>query len=298
MFAALEALGFRRGSEYIGGWRTHRLTHRRLLRHRRRRRYRGTGGGQALAHRRSLGGVRHMLAVGSGKGRSAGTLAMCSRSCFAPAEWRPRRGPQRPSQAHGRARAARCFPAGMASSCRAHGSGIGWFRWGSSSPSRRRSISTASRRRYLRMARDARVRVARRPARRGRLGGADYLRRPASRSRAHHQLRRVPRRRDNDLLVTIPSTCRAAWCRARSRLLGPNRVVGYIENMRVHCRDCGSIRPLFAESNAIDLDSCIGTVVRPISPPPAIAASRCTPTAARLGGPSPTGEAIRQTLGS
>jgi ATP-binding protein involved in chromosome partitioning len=90
------------------------------------------------------------------------------------------------------------------------------------------------------------------------------------------------------LLVTIPSDLsRGVVSRAIAALAkAPNRVVGYVENMKgYHCRDCGSIRPLFAESNAVDLGiPCIGTV--PFDPDLAAACDRGEPLPADDGGPT------------
>jgi ATP-binding protein involved in chromosome partitioning len=90
------------------------------------------------------------------------------------------------------------------------------------------------------------------------------------------------------LLVTIPSDLsRGVVSRSIAALAkAPNRVIGYVENMKgYHCRDCGSIRPLFAESNAVDLGiPCIGTV--PFDPDLAAACDRGQPLPADDGGPT------------
>ena len=81
------------------------------------------------------------------------------------------------------------------------------------------------------------------------------------------------------LLVTIPSDLsRGVVSRSIAALAkAPNRVVGYVENMKgYHCRDCGSIRPLFTESREIDLGiPCIGAV--PFDPDLAAACDRGEP---------------------
>jgi ATP-binding protein involved in chromosome partitioning len=90
------------------------------------------------------------------------------------------------------------------------------------------------------------------------------------------------------LLVTIPSDLsRGVVSRSIAALAKtPNRIVGYVENMKgYHCRDCGSIRPLFAESRAIDLGiPCIGTV--PFDPDLAAACDHGEPLPADDGSPT------------
>ena len=43
---------------------------------------------------------------------------------------------------------------------------------------------------------------------------------------------------------------------------GPNRVLGYVENMSgYYCRDCNAIKPLFGSAERIGpRDPCLGTV--------------------------------------
>jgi ATP-binding protein involved in chromosome partitioning len=80
--------------------------------------------------------------------------------------------------------------------------------------------------------------------------------------------------RTSFLLVTIPSeVSRGVVARSVAALLarrslgeggskGPNRVLGYVENMSgYYCRDCDEIKPLFdsPDSSALDLP-CLGTV--------------------------------------
>ena len=66
------------------------------------------------------------------------------------------------------------------------------------------------------------------------------------------------------LLVTIPSeVARGVVARSVAALSkGPNRVLGYVENMSgYYCRDCNAIKPLFDSPEASDLGiPCIGTV--------------------------------------
>jgi Mrp family chromosome partitioning ATPase len=66
------------------------------------------------------------------------------------------------------------------------------------------------------------------------------------------------------VLVTIPSeVARGVVARSVAALSkGPNRVVGYVENMNgYYCRDCGTIKPLFVSDNAAPLDiPCLGRV--------------------------------------
>ena len=73
--------------------------------------------------------------------------------------------------------------------------------------------------------------------------------------------------RTSFLLVTIPSeVARGVVARSAAALSkGPNRVLGYVENMSgYYCRDCNAVKPLFA-SPAQDRPSsleipCLGTV--------------------------------------
>ena len=66
------------------------------------------------------------------------------------------------------------------------------------------------------------------------------------------------------VLVTIPSeVARGVVARSVAALSkGPNRVLGYVENMSgYYCRDCNAIKPLFAsrESSGLEIP-CLGTV--------------------------------------
>jgi ATP-binding protein involved in chromosome partitioning len=70
--------------------------------------------------------------------------------------------------------------------------------------------------------------------------------------------------RTSFVLVTIPSeVSRGVVARSVAALSkGPNRVLGYVENMSgYYCRDCNAIKPLFVapESPALDIP-CLGTV--------------------------------------
>jgi Mrp family chromosome partitioning ATPase len=66
------------------------------------------------------------------------------------------------------------------------------------------------------------------------------------------------------LLVTIPSeVARGVVARSVAALSkGPNRVLGYVENMSgYYCRDCNAIKPLFDSPDASGLEiPCLGTV--------------------------------------
>jgi ATP-binding protein involved in chromosome partitioning len=66
------------------------------------------------------------------------------------------------------------------------------------------------------------------------------------------------------VLVTIPSdVSRGVVARAAAALAkGPNRILGYVENMSgYYCRDCDAIKPLFSSSDSTNLDiPCLGTV--------------------------------------
>ena len=70
--------------------------------------------------------------------------------------------------------------------------------------------------------------------------------------------------RTSFLLVTIPSeVARGVVARSVAALSkGPNRVLGYVENMSgYYCRDCNAIKPLFDAPGASDLDiPCLGAV--------------------------------------
>ena len=66
------------------------------------------------------------------------------------------------------------------------------------------------------------------------------------------------------LLVTIPSeVARGVVARSVAALSkGPNRILGYVENMSgYYCRDCNAIKPLFVSSETARLGiPCLGTV--------------------------------------
>jgi ATP-binding protein involved in chromosome partitioning len=70
--------------------------------------------------------------------------------------------------------------------------------------------------------------------------------------------------RTSFVLVTIPSeVARGVVARSVAALSkGPNRVLGYVENMSgYYCRDCDAIKPLFASPEPSDLGiPCFGTV--------------------------------------
>jgi ATP-binding protein involved in chromosome partitioning len=73
--------------------------------------------------------------------------------------------------------------------------------------------------------------------------------------------------RTSFLLVTIPSeVARGVVARSVAALSkGPNRLLGYVENMSgYYCRDCDAIKPLFvvpesSDSSGLDI-ACLGTV--------------------------------------
>ena len=70
--------------------------------------------------------------------------------------------------------------------------------------------------------------------------------------------------RTSFLLVTIPSeVARGVVARSVAALSkGPNRILGYVENMSgYYCRDCDAIKPLFIspESSGLEIP-CLGTV--------------------------------------
>lgn len=65
------------------------------------------------------------------------------------------------------------------------------------------------------------------------------------------------------VMVTIPSqVARGVVARSVAALSKrPNRLVGYIENMSgYYCRDCGGIKPLFAANDSALRIPCLGTV--------------------------------------
>jgi ATP-binding protein involved in chromosome partitioning len=72
------------------------------------------------------------------------------------------------------------------------------------------------------------------------------------------------RSRVSFLLVTIPSqVARGVVARSVAALSkGPNHLLGYVENMSgYYCRDCNAVKPLFIASEAASLDiPCLGTV--------------------------------------
>jgi ATP-binding protein involved in chromosome partitioning len=87
--------------------------------------------------------------------------------------------------------------------------------------------------------------------------------------------------RTSFLLVTIPSeVSRGVVARSVAALSkGPNRVLGYIENMNgYYCRDCDAIKPLFASSGSGLEIPCLGNV--PFDPELAQHCDRGIPLAA------------------
>jgi ATP-binding protein involved in chromosome partitioning len=72
------------------------------------------------------------------------------------------------------------------------------------------------------------------------------------------------RPRTSFLLVTIPSeVARGVVARSVAALSkGPNRLLGYVENMSgYYCRDCNAIKPLFVSPQTSGLEiPCLGTV--------------------------------------
>jgi ATP-binding protein involved in chromosome partitioning len=81
------------------------------------------------------------------------------------------------------------------------------------------------------------------------------------------------------VLVTIPSdVSRGVVSRTIAGLAGtPNRVLGYVENMKGYsCSGCDTVRPLFSESPTVDLGiPCLGAV--PFDPELAAACDRGEP---------------------
>lgn len=100
------------------------------------------------------------------------------------------------------------------------------------------------------------------------------------------------RPRTSFVLVTIPSeVARGVVARSVAALSkGPNRVIGYVENMSGYfCRDCHAIKPLFTspKSSALDIP-CLGSV--PFDPELAEHCDRGIPLADRIG--TPVGQAL------
>ncbi len=95
------------------------------------------------------------------------------------------------------------------------------------------------------------------------------------------------------VLVTIPSDLSRGVVSRSIAALGkvPNRLLGYVENMKgYYCGECGTIRPLFAESGMIDLGlPCLGAV--PFDPNLAAACDRGEPPPA--DSTSPAWRAVR-----
>jgi ATP-binding protein involved in chromosome partitioning len=94
------------------------------------------------------------------------------------------------------------------------------------------------------------------------------------------------------VLVTIPSdVSRGVVARSVAALSkGPNRVLGYVENMSgYYCRDCNAVKPLFDSSEATDLGlPCLGTI--PFDPELARHCDRGIPFDTLTG--SPVGRAL------
>ena len=100
--------------------------------------------------------------------------------------------------------------------------------------------------------------------------------------------------RTSFVLVTIPSeVSRGVVARSVAALSkGPNRVLGYVENMSgYYCRDCNDIKPLFDSSGSSGLEiPCFGTV--PFDPELARHCDRGLPLAELPN--SPVGRALDQ----
>lgn len=100
--------------------------------------------------------------------------------------------------------------------------------------------------------------------------------------------------RTSFLLVTIPSeVARGVVARSVAALSkGPNRILGCVENMSgYYCRDCNAIRPLFvsSESSALEIP-CLGSV--PFDPELARYCDRGIPFAGLRE--TPVGQALEQ----
>ncbi len=90
------------------------------------------------------------------------------------------------------------------------------------------------------------------------------------------------------VLVTVPSDLARGVVTRSVSALGktPNRLLGYVENMSgYHCRDCGEVKPLFPSSRAVDLGvPRLGSV--PFDPDLAERCDRGAPGAGPPAGPS------------
>ncbi len=295
----------------VGGGPRRLTLHEGLFRHRRRRRLerQARWSPSARASPRASAASATWSPSAPARAASARARSPCSsRSRFAPTgpTWRfsTPTSTARARRAWRGSAPRRCFPARTVSSCRARRPASAWSRWGARSGVAGARLRQRRARRHLRVARDARIRAARRPARRGRLGALDYLLvdLPPGAERIT-QYAEYLGAETAFVLVTIPSDLsRGVVSRSIAALAKtPNRILGYVENMNgYYCRDCGSVRPLFAESNASISESRASAPCRsiPSSPPLAIAASRCPPaTVARRGGPSPTWRGAFAKLG-
>jgi ATP-binding protein involved in chromosome partitioning len=107
--------------------------------------------------------------------------------------------------------------------------------------------------------------------------------------------------RTSFLLVTIPSeVARGVVARSVAALsAGPNRILGYVENMSgYYCRDCDAIKPLFVSPEPFDTQGrpsgleipCLGTI--PFDPELAQHCDRGVPLAALRD--TPVGRALEQ----
>ena len=100
--------------------------------------------------------------------------------------------------------------------------------------------------------------------------------------------------RTSFLLVTIPSdVARGVVARSVAALSrGPNRLLGYVENMcGYYCRGCGAVKPLFDAHGGASLGiPCLGTV--PFDPELARHCDLGVPSADMAG--TPVGEALDQ----
>jgi ATP-binding protein involved in chromosome partitioning len=101
--------------------------------------------------------------------------------------------------------------------------------------------------------------------------------------------------RTSFVLVTIPSeVSRGVVARSVAALSkGPNRLLGYVENMSgYYCRDCNAIKPLFESSGSSESSKltipCLGTV--PFDPELARHCDRGIPFAELSG--TPVGQAL------
>ena len=223
-----------------------------------------------------LAGVRHLVAVGSGKGgvgkstlHPAARRARCGRGGFGWRSWTQTSTVlRRPGWPASRARCSCQAVTGRAAEDHHRNRSL---LDGLADPGVRGArVRECGARRVTDMARHARVRARSAScSARSSWGTLDSAAvRPSARCRAHRPVRRVPRAAHLVPARDHPFGC-GAGC---GRSLGgrpakiPNRLLGYVENMSgYYCGDCRTVKPLFP-------------VRRPVSRSPASGPCRSTPS--------------------